>query len=98
MERPKVVIEEITDPAEVARRRPAREAFGRNTAWLQAHWPELLPQALGKHVAVSGEQAFIADTAAEAIALAKAAHPDDPGLLVQYVRPEKGPRFYGNRG
>lgn len=98
MERPKLIIDEITDPEELARRRPGWEAAARNSAWLQAHWPELLPQALGQFVAVAGEQAFMARTAGEAIALAEAAHPDDPGLLIQYVRPEKGPRIYGNRG
>jgi hypothetical protein len=91
-------IEEVTDPAEVARFRAQGEQAQRNSDWLQAHWPDLLPQALGRFVAVAGQEAFLADTPTAARALAVAAHPEDRGVLVQYVRPEKGPRIYGNRG
>jgi hypothetical protein len=91
------VVEEVTDPAEIERARSAFEHSRRNMDWLEAHWPDLLPQALGKFVAVAGQEAFVADSGAEARARARAAHPEDRGLLVQYVRPEKGPRIYGNR-
>lgn len=98
MDEPKLIVEEITDPAEIERRHRGREQFQRNSSWLQDHWPDLLPQALGKHIAVAGQEAFIADTAEEAVARARAAHPGDQGRFVQYVRPERGPRIYGNRG
>jgi hypothetical protein len=91
---PKFVIEEVTDPEEIARARAQREQAGRNSAWLQKHWPELLPAARGKFIAVAGQEAFIADSAEEAWAMAKAAHPDDDGAIDQHVRPERGPRIY----
>jgi hypothetical protein len=98
MNQPHFVIEEVTDPVEIERFRAVTEAARRNRDWLQSHWPELLPQALGRFVAVAGQEAFIADTAEEAEARAEAAHPDDKGVVVQYVIPHKGPRIYDNRG
>jgi len=68
----------------------------RNSDWLQAHWSELLPHAFGKFLAVSGQQAFVADSLDEAVAQAQAAYPDDKGMLVEFVRPVTGPRIYGN--
>jgi hypothetical protein len=94
---PKYVIEEITDPMEVARSVKQHEQAQRNIDWLQSHWSELLPRALGKFLAVAGQEAFLADTPKEAITRAEAAHPGDKGLLVQYVRPEQGPCIYENR-
>jgi hypothetical protein len=94
---PRITIEEVNDPAEVERHRERREQFRRNCDWLQAHWPDLLPQALGKFLAVAGQEAFLADTAAEARALAVAKHPEEKGILVEYVVPALGARFYGSR-
>jgi hypothetical protein len=93
MEQPRFVIEEVTDPAEIARFRAVVEPAGRNRDWLQYHWGDLLPQALGRFVAVAGQEAFIADTSQEAEARAVAAHPEDKGVIVQYVSPRKGPRI-----
>ncbi len=95
---PKFIIEEVTDPVEVARFRAHMERFRRDLDWLQNHWADLLPQALGRFVAVAGQEAFIADTAQEAAAMAEAAHPEDAGVYVHYVRPERGPRIYASRG
>ena len=93
-QQPKFVIEEVTDPDKVARYN-AQDARARlNSRWLQDHWPGLLPAARGKFIAVAGQEAFIADSAEEAWAMAKAAHPDDDGAIDQYVRPELGPRIY----
>ena len=91
---PKFIIEEVTDPEEIARSRAQHERHRRNSDWLQAHWADVLPQARGKFLAVAGQEAFIADTPAEAWAWAKTTHPEDDGATVQYVRPEKGPRIY----
>ena len=65
MRDPKFVIEQVTDPAEIARHRTQHERAGRNSDWLQAHWAYLLPQVRGRFVAVAGQEAFIADTAGE---------------------------------
>ena len=93
-----VTMELVDDPAVIARARAEDERFKRNSDWLQAHWPDLLPQALGKHLVVAGQEAFVADTSAEAWAMAEAAHPDDDGSFCQYVLPHRGPRIYAHRG
>jgi hypothetical protein len=98
MNESKIIIEEVNDPAVVARSRVQYEQAKRNGDWLQAHWAELLPQAYGKILAVAGQEAHIADTIEEAWAWAAKTHPEDKGALVRYVRPPGGPRIYGHRG
>ena len=93
-----IVIEEINEPVEIARCKAAQERGRRNSAWLQAHWGDLLPQAFGKFLAVAGEEAFIADTPEAAWAWADEAHPEDDAATVQYVRPPGGPRIYVSQG
>jgi hypothetical protein len=93
-----ITMEYVTASAITEQDRARHERFQRNSDWLQAHWPDLLPQALGKHLVVAGQEAFIADTHAEALAMARAAHPDDDGPLSQYVLPHRGPRIYAHRG
>ena len=94
---PQFVIEEVTDPAEIAASQARSARFKRNSDWLEAHWPDLMPQARGKFVAVAGQEAFLADTLEEARALVRRTHPDD-AALVQYVRTGLGPRIYATRG
>jgi hypothetical protein len=93
----RLVVEEVNDPAEVARFTAQYEQAERNRLWLEDHWPDLLPGALGKFVAVAGQEAFVADDPVAAREAAVAAHPQDRGVLVQFVRPEKGPRIYAAR-
>lgn len=93
-----IVITEVTNPAEIARFRAQDERHKRNSDWLHSHWSDLLPQARGKFVAVADQEGFIAETAAEAWAWAAAAHPDDNGAIVQYIRRDIGPRIYDYRG
>jgi hypothetical protein len=81
--------------AEVLRAR--RERSRRNSQWLQTHWDQLLPQALGKFVAVAGEEAFIADTPQQAWAWVREKHSEDDTATVQYVDPRPGPKIYANR-
>lgn len=95
--RSEFVLEQVTDPDEIARHHRVMEAGRRNSDWLEAHWGALLPEARGRFVAVAGQQAFVADSPEEATALARAAHPDDPGLLIRYVIPERGWRIYADR-
>jgi hypothetical protein len=95
MNEPKTTLKEVTDPVEGARNRAREEQERREMHWLAAHWPDILTQACGKYVAVVDEQFFIADTAEQAIALAQAAHPDNDGILAQYVFPPGGARLYG---
>jgi hypothetical protein len=97
MSEPRFIIEEVTDPDEIARARAQDACARRNSDWLQTHWSDVLPQARGRHIAVAGQEAFIADSPEEALAMATAAHPDGDGALLQYLRPERGPRIYSPR-
>ena len=92
-----VMLTEVTDPEEVARSLAVHEQAKRNRAWLEAHWADLLPGARGKFLAVAGQEAFVADTPEEAYNVARATHPEDQGMLTQYVPAAKGPRIYANR-
>lgn len=97
MEPPRLVLEEVTDPVEIERFRARHQQFRANTAWLEANWEHLTPQAFGKFIAVAGQEAFLASSPQEAWAWAKATHPEDEGPLVEFVLPPTGPRIYANR-
>jgi hypothetical protein len=56
----------------------------------------VIAQALGKFIAVAGEEAFIADTAQQAWAWAAEKHPQDDTPIVHHVSPHSGPRVYAN--
>ena len=88
------IIEEVSDPTEIARARAQDKRHRRNSEWLQAHWADVLPQARGKFLAVAGQEPSIADTPEKAWAWVDATHPEDDGVIVHYVRPETGPRLY----
>jgi hypothetical protein len=83
-----IVIGSIDDPAEAAAIRARIEQGERNLSWLGQDWAGFLPQARGKFIVVAAQEGHVAESAAEAWAWAKAAHPEDEGALVQYVRPE----------
>jgi hypothetical protein len=89
-----IVVSEVTDPSELAQARTQQERADRNSAWLQAHVPEIYAQHRGKCICVAGEELFVAADPQEAMALAKAAHPEDNGLLIRYIPKEKMDRIY----
>lgn len=62
---PMTAIEEMTDPAELARAQVYRNRFDLNWAWLKDHATEIYTRHRGKHVVVAGEQEFIGHTAEE---------------------------------
>lgn len=95
---PEVVIEEITDPNEIARFRRQNERHRRNIEWLEAHWGDLLPQARDRFVVVANQQGHIADSPQEAWQWAQLHHPEDDGAIVHYVPAKKGWRIYAHRG
>ena len=94
---PELTVEIVDDPVECAKARAVFEQAGENAAWLQEHWCDLPPDAEGKFLVVAGKEMFIADTPQEASARARAAHPNDLGLIGFYISPHKGPRIYVNR-
>jgi hypothetical protein len=82
---PLKVVEEVIDPVANERYRRGLESFAKNGAWLQAHLDEILPRIRGKHIAVAGQELFVADTAEEVRAWVKVNHPEDPGPLFQRI-------------
>ena len=92
-----VVMEEVTDAAELARARAGDERFQRNRVWLQAHAREIYAAHRGKCICVSGEELFVADTPEEVLALATAAHPEDDGRFTLYIPRERMARIYAHQ-
>lgn len=97
MNDPKTILEEVTDPVEVARVHAVHEQGKRNSDWLQAHWADVLPHARSKFLAVAGPEAHIAETLVAAWAWVEKHHPEDHGAILQYVPKEGGPRIYSPR-
>ena len=89
-----IVIEEVKDPKELAAARAQRERFDRNAAWLQTHLADIYSMHRGKVICVAGEEIFVADTAEEAIALARAAQPADDGWFTRCIPKERLPCLY----
>jgi len=97
MAEPVLRIEEVFNPHDIARACAQNERHRRNSDWLQMHWADVLPQARGKFLAVAGQEPFVANTPEEAWAWVATMHPEDDGAIVQYVRPETGPRIYAGQ-
>jgi len=92
-----IIMEEVTDPEELAKARAQRQRFDHNSAWLQAHVTEVYACYRGKCVVIAGEELFVADTPEDAWALAAAAHPEDDGSFIRYIPREKVARIYANQ-
>jgi hypothetical protein len=92
----KLVIEEVTDPKQIAKHRAQDERHARNLKWLESHWSDL-PNVRGRYVAVANEATFVAETDNEAWNWARTHHPDDDGAIVLLVPAEGGWRIYANR-
>ena len=85
-------METVDDP--VAIEQLAR--FRKNVDWLEEHAAEVYGRHRGKCICVAGQELFVADSPAAAIALAQAAHPEDDGQFVHYIPLEKLPRIYAH--
>lgn len=84
-----VVLEEVTDPEQLAEAQARRRRLERNWAWFEAHAAEIYTQHRGKCICISGGELFVADTAEEALALARAAYPEDDGRFTRYIPQER---------
>jgi hypothetical protein len=89
--RPPMVMTIEEDPQIVARLAAERAQYGVNREWYLTHRREIERDHLGRCICVAGQELFVADSPLEADALAQAAHPDDHGRLIRYVRrPNRG--------
>mgnify|MGYP007059393070 CR=1 FL=1 len=91
---PIIHFQEVSDPEELADAQKQREQFDRNSAWLQANIPDIYSQHRGKFICIAGEELFVAESSREAIAKARAAHPEDAGWFTRYIPVEKVPQVY----
>ena len=96
MQRPTLIMEEMTDPGELAKARAQDERFRRNFAWFQAHAQKIFTSHRGQCICVAGEELFVADTPEEVLALSAAAHTADDGRFIHYILREKAARVYAN--
>ena len=91
-----IVMEEVTDPVELAKAFAQDARFEKNWVWFQAHAAEIYAQQRGKCLCVAGQELFVAETTAEVLALARAAHPDDDGRFTGYIPKERTYRIYAH--
>ena len=91
----KITIEELS-PEEQAQFDTRRERCQRNWAWLEANAKEVYGHR-GKFICIAGQELFVADTVEEAVARARAAHPEDDGSFIRYIPREKVARIYANQ-
>jgi hypothetical protein len=92
-----IVMEIVTDPAEIAKAKAIREQADRNYAWWQANAAKMFSdENRGKCVCISGGELFVAETVEAAVEMARTAHPQDEGRVVHYIPKERVPRIYAN--
>jgi hypothetical protein len=92
-----ILMEEVTDPAELQKARAQDERLERNWAWFEAHAAEIYAAHRGKCICIAGAELFVADTPEEALAMAIAAHPDDNGRFTRLIPHERIPRVYADQ-
>ena len=61
-----LVMEEVTDPAELARAHAQHERFQRNLTWFETHALALGEKYRGKCICIAGEELFVAGDEPEA--------------------------------
>jgi hypothetical protein len=72
------------------------ERFEKNWTWFTAQAEELYGTHRGKSLCISEQELFVGETPAEAIAQAKAVHPDDDGRFTRIIPQEKVERIYAH--
>ena len=55
----KIIMEEVTDPVELADAQAQREQFDRNAAWLEAHASEIYSKHRGKCICIGEHRVSI---------------------------------------
>lgn len=91
---PRIELIEVTDPEEIRQAKEQRRQFDRNREWLRTKVSNVFEKYRGQVICVSNQELFAADTAEEAIAAAKAAHPEEKGWFTRIIPREKMPRIY----
>jgi hypothetical protein len=87
---------EVTDIAALAAMQAQQQRFRRNSDWLQANLATVYARHRGKCICVCGGELFVAGSAEEVMSRARAAHPEDDGLLLRYVPRRRMERVYAH--
>ena len=95
-EQPPLAMEMVTDPVELAKAAELDAQFEKNWAWFEPRAADIYATHRGKCLCVAGPELFVADTPAEVLALARAAHPDDDGYYLRYIPKERAYRIYAH--
>lgn len=90
-----VQMEIVTDPVEIARAERQDEKFRANWEWFKENCAAIYRQHRGKCLCIAGKELFVGESAEQVLAHATAAHPDDDGRFMYYVRRHRVPRVYG---
>jgi hypothetical protein len=91
---PRITMEEVTDPVELAKFGARQAQFDLNWAWFEQHAQEIYRAHRGKCLCIAGAELFVGDTPEEVIALATAAHPEDEGRFTRYIPKERLAHVY----
>jgi hypothetical protein len=94
---PRIRMEQVTDPVELAKFGARQAQLDRNWAWFEQHAQEIYRAHRGKCLCIAGAELFVGDTPEEAVAKATEAHPDDEGRFTRYIPKERLPRIYAVR-
>jgi hypothetical protein len=90
---PRIEMYEVNDPVENAAAQRRQEQFERNWDWLEAHSTEVYNHR-GKFICIAGQELYVGDSVAAVVNPAKAAHPEEEGILTRYIPKERGARIY----
>jgi hypothetical protein len=92
-----ITIEVVTDPVEreAAMKRHAQADL--NWKWLQDHILEIGEKHRGKSICIAGQELFVGDDPAEVVDRARAAHPEDKGVVFHYIYKERMARIYAHQ-
>ena len=92
----RLVMEEVTDPEELAKAHAQDRLFAKNWTWFEAHAADIYARHRGKVYCISGEELFVAETPAEVLALAREAHPEDDGRFTGIIPQERTYRIHAH--
>ncbi len=92
-----IVMEEVTNPAELQKAQAQDERFARNWVWFEAHAAETYAAHRGKCICIAGEKLFVADTPEAVLSMAIAAHPEDDGRFTRLIPRERLARVYADQ-
>ena len=91
-----LTIEVVTDSSERQAAQKRRAQADLNWNWFQDHIKEIGQKYRGKNVCIAGQELYVGDDPAEVASRARAAHPDDEGMVFHFIHKERMARIYAH--